>query len=38
MRKTKIIFVIGNLDMGGATNPYGDGFACNRIADVLINR
>lgn len=24
--------------MSKASNPYGDGFACNRIADVLINR
>lgn len=24
--------------MNNATNPYGDGFACRRIADILIER
>ena len=24
--------------MAKATNPYGDGYACERIADILENR
>ena len=24
--------------MSRATNPYGDGFACKRIADILVER